>query len=180
VYKDKIRRPMQASAATKEKEDRNKLVVTRFIEELWNQRKVELADELIAPNCVTHQLRSGESPVGSPRTPESVKREAAAWFAGFSDLAIRLDQLVAECDMVVSHCTMRGTHTGLWMGLGPTGKKVSIPIMTIHRLVDARIVEDWVLVGSLVLFQQLGLVPAIDDIVGRTARCPEGSGRYFL
>jgi hypothetical protein len=52
--------------------------------------------------------------------------------------------------------------------------------MTIHRLVDARIVEDWVLVGSLVLFQQLGLVPAIDDIVGRTARCPEGSGRYFL
>jgi predicted ester cyclase len=172
VYKDKIRRSMQASVATKEKEDRNKLVVARFIEELWNQRKLELADELIAPNCVTHQLRSGKSPVGSPRTPESVKRDAAAWFAGFSDLATRLEQLVAECDMVVSHCTMRGTHTGPWMGLGPTGKKVSIPIMTIHRLVDARIVEDWVLVGSLVLFQQLGLVPSTDDIVGRTARCP--------
>jgi hypothetical protein len=123
VYKDKIRRPMQASAATKEKEDRNKLVVTRFIEELWNQRKVELADELIAPNCVTHQLRSGESPVGSPRTPESVKREAAAWFAGFSDLAIRLEQLVAECDMVVSHCTMRGTQPGPGWDLVLPGKR---------------------------------------------------------
>src|SRR4029434_1026858 len=57
VYKGKIRRPMQASAATEEKEDRNKLVVTRFIEELWNQRKVKLADELHAPTCVVLNLQ---------------------------------------------------------------------------------------------------------------------------
>jgi len=41
-------------------EEQNKLIVTRFINELWNERKLELADELIALHCVTHQLRSGE------------------------------------------------------------------------------------------------------------------------
>jgi hypothetical protein len=39
-------------------EEQNKMVVKRFIEEMWNQRRLHLADELIAPDCVTHQLRS--------------------------------------------------------------------------------------------------------------------------
>ena len=41
----KIRRPMQAFAATKRNEETNKLVVIRFIDEMWNQRKLELAEE---------------------------------------------------------------------------------------------------------------------------------------
>jgi hypothetical protein len=57
-------------------EEQNKMVVKRFIEEMWNQRKLNLADELIAPDCVTYQLRSVEDAVGMPRSPDSVKREA--------------------------------------------------------------------------------------------------------
>jgi predicted ester cyclase len=62
-------------------------------------------------------------------------------------------------DHVITRYTMLGTHTGPWMGLAPTGKKVSVPMMTIHRIRDGKIVEDWVLVGSLTLFQQLGVLP---------------------
>jgi SnoaL-like polyketide cyclase len=72
-------------------------------------------------------------------------------------------------DRVVSHCTMRGTHSGVWMGIAATGKKVSVPVITIHRILGAKIVEDWVLVGSLSLFQQLGLVPLTHAIVARAS-----------
>ena len=115
---------------------------------------------------MTHQLRSGEDPAGIPRSAESVKREAAAWLTGFPDLKFVLEQMVAAGDRLVSHCTMRGTHTGVWMGIGPTGRKVSVPIITIHRIADGKIAEDWVLVGSLMLFQQLGLVPQTQEIFG--------------
>ena len=145
-------------------EEQNKIIVTRFIEEMWNQRKLEVADELFAADCVTHQLRSGEDQAGSPRSPESVKREAAAWLAGFSDLEFVLEQMIAADDRVVSVCTMRGTHSGAWMGIGPTGRKVNVPIITIHRIADGKIAEDWVLVGSLTLFQQLGLIPQTQEI----------------
>jgi predicted ester cyclase len=147
-------------------EEQNKIIVKRFIEEMWNQRKLEVADELFAANCVTHQLRGGKEPAGVPRSPESVKREATVWLTGFPDLEFVLEQMIAAGDRVVSHCTMRGTHSGAWMGIGPTGRKVSVPIITIHRIADGKIAEDWVLVGSLMLFQQLGLVPETQEIFG--------------
>jgi steroid delta-isomerase-like uncharacterized protein len=139
-------------------EEQNKAVVTRFIEEMWNQRKLEVADELFALDCVTHQLRTGADALGAPRSPETVKREAAEWLAAFPDLRFRVEQMLAADDRVVSHYTMEGTHTGAWMGVPPTGKTIRVPIVTIHRIRDRKIVEDWVLVGSLTLFQQLGLV----------------------
>jgi predicted ester cyclase len=108
-------------------EDENKKIVRRFFEEMWNQRKFQVADELLAVDCVTHQLRSGEDPVGVPRSAESVKREAAAWLNGFPDLEFVLEQMIATGDRVVSHCTMRGTHSGVWMGIGPTGRKGEFP-----------------------------------------------------
>ena len=145
--------------------EENEKIVKRFIEQMWNQRKLQVADELFAVDCVTHQLRSGEDPAGVPRSAESVKREAAAWLAGFPDLEFVLQQMIAVGDRIVSHCTMRGTHTGAWMGIGPTGRKVNVPVITIHRIANGKIAEDWVLVGSLMLFQQLELVPQTQEIL---------------
>ena len=148
-------------------EEKNKVIVRRFIEEFWNQRKLHLAEELFAPDCMTHQLRLGETAVGVLRSPESVKLEAAAWLSGFPDLKFVLEKIIAAEDEVVAHCTMCGTHSGILMGVPATGKKVSVPIITIHRIAGGKIAEDWVLVGSLLLFQQLGVVPATQALVAR-------------
>lgn len=150
-------------------EETNKQVVRRFIEEMWNRRRPELADELVAPDCVTHQLRADEPATGMPRTPESVKREMGAWFEGFPDLTFRIEQLLAEGDLVVARCMMHGTHAGTWMGVTFTGRKVSVPIITIHRIARGKIIEDWVLIGTLALFQQLGLVAPTEEILQRNA-----------
>ena len=150
-------------------QDQNKAVVRRFIEELWNQRKLEVADELFAADCVTHQLR-GSDPAAMPRSPESVKAEAAAWFAAFPDLRFEIEQMFAEGNQVFSRFTMRGTNTGAWMGLPPTNRKVSVPMMTIHRIHEGKIAEDWVLIGTLILLQQLGILPDTTQILERAGK----------
>src|SRR5437762_5597197 len=104
----------------------SKAVARRFVEELWNERRLELADELIAPACVTHQLRSGAEDSPAPRTPALLKEHIAAWLAAFPDLRFEIEQMIAEGAFVSTRCTMRGTHTGAWLGVAPTNRQVSV------------------------------------------------------
>lgn len=148
----------------------NKAIVLRFIEELWNNRNLNVADEIFAVNCVTHQLRSGAEIVAVSRSPEAVKKHVAEWLAGFPDLHFTVEQMIAEADHVVTRSVMQGTHTGTWQGIAPIGKQVSIRMITIHRIMNGRIVEDWVLVESLGFFQQLGLILATQEIMAKAAK----------
>lgn len=150
--------------------EENKIVVRRFYEELWNERKVEIAEEIIAADCLTHQLRAGVDDAGTPRTPELIKEHVAVWLAGFPDLHFTVEQLIAEGDRVVSYSRMRGTHTGVWHGLAPTGREVSLPMVVIQRIAGGKIAEDWVLVESLGFYQQLGFVPATEEIMSRAVK----------
>lgn len=150
--------------------ERNKAVVTRFYEELWNGREVSVADEIFSPSCVTHQLQSGPEIKGVPRGPEAVKHHVAEWLTGFPDLSFDVEHMIAEGEFVVSRSVLRGTHTGNWSGLPPTGKPVSIRMIVIHRVVDGRIAEDWVLVEALGFFQQLELIPVTQDILAKAVR----------
>lgn len=150
--------------------DENKAIVRRFYEELWNERKVEIAEEIIAPDCLTHQLRAGIDDGGMPRPPEMIKEHIAAWLAGFPDLHFTVEGLIAEGDRVVSHSRMRGTHTGTWLGIAPTQREVTLPMIVIQRIARGKIAEDWVLVESLGFYQQLGLVAATEEIMSRATK----------
>lgn len=147
--------------------EENKRIVQRFYEELWNERKIEIADEIIAPDCVTHQLAGASEGAGVARPPESIKAHVAAWLEGFPDLRFTVEQIVAEDDRVMTHTRVRGTHTGAWQGLLPTGRAVSFPMIVIQRIEGGKIAEDWVLVDSLGFFQQLALVPPTAEIMTR-------------
>ena len=142
----------------------NVAIIQRFINDLWNARDLSVADEIFADNCVTHQLRSGLAATAAPRDPETIKQHVLEWLNAFPDLTFTVEQMVADGDRVASQMTMQGTHSGTWMGIAPTGKQISLQMMTIHRIEAGKIVEDWVLVDSLGLFQQLGLVPEREKI----------------
>ena len=147
--------------------DDNITIIRRFVDELWNERNLSVADEIFASECLTHQLRSGDEISSAPRDPETLKKHVSEWLAAFPDLHFTLEQTVAGDDRVASQISMTGTHTGDWMGIPPTGKHVSVRMMTIHRIVAGKIVEDWVLVDSLGLFQQLALVPPREEIFAK-------------
>ena len=77
----------------------------------------------------------------------------------WSDLHFTVEDLVAEGDKVALHWSCSGTHTGEWMGIPPTGKRVTWSGIGIHRVVGGKIVESWDMVDNLGLMQQLGIVP---------------------
>lgn len=143
----------------------NKAIVRRFYEELWNERRIEIAEEIFAQDCVTHQLQSGSEDVGMLRNAEAIKHHVAGWLASFKDFRFEVEEMVAEGDRVVSRCVAHGTHTGTWFGIQPTGKRITIRMVVTHRIQGRKIAEDWVLVESLGFLQQLGLVPATAAIL---------------
>jgi predicted ester cyclase len=148
--------------------EQNKAIVLRFYNELWNQRNLKVADEIFAADCTSHQLQSGTETVALVRNPEAVKHHVKEWLAGFSDLRFTVELMLIENERVVTQSVMQGTHTGVWMGIAPTNKEVSVRLAVIHRIADGRIVEDWVLVEALGFFQQLGIVPPTEEILMRS------------
>lgn len=155
-----VARPDSAGRANQE-------LVRRFIEELWNGRQLELADELIARDCQTHQLRSGAAITSVVRGPKEMKAHVAEWLRGFPDLRFTIEQLFCADDKVFTQTAMEGTHTGMWLEIPPTNKSVTIRMMTVHRIAREKIAEDWVLVESLGFFQQLGLIAPTFELFSR-------------
>jgi len=146
-------------------EEPAKHIIKRFIEELWNARRLDLADEIFSEDCVTHQLRSGVSAEPAARGPQAVKEHISGWLTSFPDLRFNIEQMIAEQDRVVSQLVMEGTHQGTWMRISPTGKRLHIRMITIHRIASSKIAEDWVLVESLGFFQQLGVLPGTAELI---------------
>jgi predicted ester cyclase len=150
--------------------EQNKVIVGRFYQELWNERKLEVADEIFAPNCITHQLQSGAEIISAVRNPEAVKHHIGEWLSGFPDLHFIVEQILAEDERVMTQSMMQGTHSGVWLDILPTRKMINIRLSVIHRIVDGKIIEDWVLVETLGFFQQLGLVASSADILSAAAK----------
>ena len=150
--------------------DDPKQLINRFVQELWNERRLGVADSIFAKDCVTHQLRSGVPADAVPRGPEAIKEHVAGWITSFPDLRFSVEQMLSEGDRVMTQMLMEGTHQGAWLGIPASGKKMQIRMFTVHRVVQRKIVEDWVLVESLCVFQQLGVVPDTSDLVGNFLR----------
>jgi steroid delta-isomerase-like uncharacterized protein len=82
------------------------------------------------------------------------------FLSGLPDLATTVEDTIAEGDKVAARWTARGTHNGELMGIPPTGKKVAMTAISIHRIVDGKIAESWINFDALGMMQQLGVAPA--------------------
>jgi steroid delta-isomerase-like uncharacterized protein len=120
-------------------EEENKAIFRRYIEEVFNQGNLEVADEIF-DRYLSHQ------PDGSTfeRGPEDVKRFNREFRSAFPDLRISIDEQIAEGDKVVTRVTFRGTHQRDFRGMAPTGKEVEIKGITIFRFSEkGKVVESW-------------------------------------
>ena len=86
--------------------DDPKQLISRFVEELWNERRLDVADAIFAKDCVTHQLRSGVPVDTVPRGPQAIKEHVAGWIASFPDLRFNIEQMLSEGDRVVMQLLM--------------------------------------------------------------------------
>ncbi len=136
--------------------EQNKTLFRRFMEEAVNKGNLAAVDELISPDFVEHE----ELPPGTPPGREGVKAFVTVFRTAFPDLKATLSHLMAEDDMVVGRGTWTATHRGEFMGIPPTGKRVSFAVFDIVRIVDGKAVEHWGTTDTMAMMQQLGVVPA--------------------
>ncbi|MGD8966326.1 MAG: ester cyclase [Anaerolineae bacterium] len=132
----------------------NRTVVDR-ITEAFNEGNLELLDELIAPDFVGHNPLSPEDIQG----PEGLKGFFGAFRAAMPDIRHPIWTLIAEGDLVAIHMPIEGTFENELMGIPPNGKKVSLWMANIWKVVDGKAVEWWINMDTLSLMQQLGVVP---------------------
>jgi steroid delta-isomerase-like uncharacterized protein len=131
--------------------ERNKAIYRRFLDEVFNQGRLEIADAMLPPSYVLH-----EAPPGTPRGPEAVKQVVRMFRSAFPDLKITVEDMVAEGDTVCARATTQGTHRGTIFGIPATGKFVTIGGLTMVRIADGHITESWVKNDILGLMKQLG------------------------
>ncbi len=83
----------------------------------------------------------------------------AAFFTGFPDFRLEVEDLLAEADRVAARWTFRGTHRGEFLGIAPTGRRVSISAVEVNRVAGGKVTEHWVVLDQLGLLQQPGAIP---------------------
>jgi serine phosphatase RsbU (regulator of sigma subunit) len=119
--------------------EENKAIFRRYVEEVSNQRNLELADEIF-DRYIAHQ------PNGSvlERGPEDVKRFLSEFHAAFPDFHTTIEDQIAEGDRVMTRYRWRGTHGGEFRGIAPTGEEVEINGIGIFRFSpEGKVVESW-------------------------------------
>src|SRR5207249_9868998 len=133
-------------------QEQNKAIAKRAFEEILSGGRFELAEELYAKDFINHGIHRNAS----------LKEDQAAlkgWHDAFPDVSIMPEKLIAEDDLVTIYWIARGTNTGTGNGLPATGKKAELAGITIWRIVDGRIKEEWSAFDQLSMMQQLGLLP---------------------
>jgi len=131
---------------------KNKEMVHRVYDQALNNGNFAPLEESVDASFVRH---------GNPQVkgPEGLKGLITMHRNAFPDISMTIDDQIAEGDKVVSRWTAVGTHTGEMMGIPPTGKKATVTGISIDRIADGKIVEEWENFDELGMMQQLGLIP---------------------
>ena len=135
----------------------NKTVARRFLEEVFGQGKLAVADEIVAPD---HVNRGPGALPGLPPGPEGSKMIVTVYRNAFPDIQFTIDEQIAEGDKVVTRWSAHGTHKGELAGIPPTGKSATVTGMGVDRIVNGKIVESWGVFDQFGMLQQLGVIPA--------------------
>jgi steroid delta-isomerase-like uncharacterized protein len=134
--------------------EKNKAIARRVFTDILNQGKFDVAAEIYAKDFVNHKTTKD---IGL----EQNQAEDHGWRAAFPDLNIVIENEVAEGDYVTVLSQAEGTNTGTGNGLSATGKKTAGRGITIFRISDGKIKEEWTEFSQLLVLRQLGLVPEL-------------------
>ena len=134
--------------------EENKEVLRRWFEEVWNNGRADVIEELFDENGIAHGLSDDPSkPIKGPRDYRpfyTIFREA------FPNLKIVIEDMVAEGDRVAARCSARGKHEGELRGRAATQAPVEFTGMTIVRIENGKIVEAWNNFDFMTMYKQTG------------------------
>ncbi len=130
-------------------------IVRQFVDEILNQGDFDGAGRLMWDDVVQHAPFPGQKP-GLSGFQEMMRESRVA----FPDLRWSVEEQMTDGDRVLTRFEWTGTHSGPFLGIDPTGRRVTVWGMVIDRVVDGRIKETRFLMDTLGLMTQLGAIPA--------------------
>jgi len=133
--------------------NRNKSVARRFTEEVWGRHNAELLNDVVSPDFLNHDPFPG-----TDGNREGEREALVIHRKAMGNPEAHVDDQIAEGDKVATRWTLRATHKGEFLGIAPTGKRVTISGINICRIKDGKIAELWRKVDVMSLMQQLGAV----------------------
>jgi steroid delta-isomerase-like uncharacterized protein len=131
----------------------HKLLFGRLYHSVWNERRLEFIDQVIAE---THAL--GDPTVsGRGVGPTAYRRQVERFLKGLPDLKFTVDDTISENDKLVVYWTVSGTHSGELLGVPPTNRKVTFSGISICLIADGKILESTVMWDVWGLLKQMGI-----------------------
>lgn len=134
----------------------NKALVRRWFDEVWNNRRIDLAREMIRDDVVAFGLAEG----GNAVTFDGFRSFYTRFVGAFPDIRITVDDVIADGDRTACRLRGVGTHTGPELGVAPTGKRVAFTAIIWTRWADGKMVEAWNEFDAWGMMQQIGAAEA--------------------
>jgi steroid delta-isomerase-like uncharacterized protein len=136
----------------------NKELVRRHFEEIFNDHRFEVADEIMADDYIENGAAPFQNRApGRANGPESTRRTAQWLLGAFPDLQIEIQQVIAEGDLVAARSIMRGTYQSNFMGIPPTGQSFEATRTDVFRVSEGRLAEHWANRDDLTMMVQIGI-----------------------
>ena len=133
------------------KETENKAILNHLYEELWSKRNLSILDEVYSPEVLYH------TPSMELHNLDELKNLFNDYSLAFHDSNVTVKDQIAKDDMIVTKWAFEGVHKGKFGELPPTGNKIKLEGISIHRLVNGKIVDEWEVYDELGMMKQLGL-----------------------
>ncbi|MBA2692373.1 MAG: ester cyclase [Rubrobacter sp.] len=117
--------------------EENKVLVRRYIEEVWNARDVSAVERFFAPDYV-RRLSPTESLDAAGQ-----KERIEGFLAAFPDIRFEIGDVFGEGGLVTFRATIFGTHEGGFAGVAPTGRRIRVSLIDVVRVEGGRFAEHW-------------------------------------
>ena len=129
-----------------------KVLGNHFVQ-AWDKGDWVSLDKLLTEDFVFHVAVPGLQP-----NREGYKQFFDMHHKAFPDFHATVEDVIIEDDKIVHRMKWHGTHKSEFMGIAPTNKKVIISLITIERIANSKIVEQWGEADMLGLMGQLGVM----------------------
>ena len=149
-----------------QKENHIKTVEEKFFLELWNKRNFASADDIFTNDFITESIALESSNWTSihGKGPESMKHHVQWWLDIIPDAKMKVLDIAASKDKVISNWELRGTMRKAVFGIKPTNKEIIIFGCTISIFQGDKISLNKTLFDRLGFFQQINVLPASSEL----------------
>jgi len=144
--------------------EENEALVRRWYEEVWNQRDLDVVDDILAEDYVRYSA-------GIPFANDSGVADDLEWvemiLAEFPDVTFSIEDILADGDEVAVRTIMSGTQMGPMVDMGnapASERQMTRENIAIWRVACGELAEQWIVQDNLGMLRQLGVVT--DDEMG--------------